>query len=583
MDASGDPPSGGKAPRRPACDNCKERKTRCDRSTPCSYCKASGLDCRLTKTNSTERRQRILISAKYDEAIESINHQLGQVLGMIQSLDLNKNQRNSSSPDSYDASYSLPHGSSDDASQCPPSLSYGFQGEPSFMAHLGSIFDTLGAIASNPAVEGRLGESGSQRITRQLHEAVLSHSPSTSGDSLPLPLHAQHPELKSCQLPAPEMILKIVRFAQIKRQRFFADAAVIDEHEFYELCQQVCFPISLYSFSAWIVVNVGLYGAISLLVTFSLKRGHTARGWRLNCTAARACLDLGMHRLPPGSHDPDTARKRKIFWSIYFAHAAMACTFGRPSSMPLHEITTDRLARPYDLPGMPGKIYSTGFDYSILMAEVHLQLFSAPAKDMPKHVRIKLARKFAGRVAEIHSDLLRIMQSDDGDDSFPEAATLFDILLDSLATIVWQLIPPDDPSSCLGQYHPSCVEAARRMLSSIQRFGTILNSVSFRGWSNFVNMFVTPQNTCSSTSSRLIFLPLQTPVLYALHGLPRPHYKLDHNALNVRSRAPVVCPEPPGVGSRRLAVHQHYLQSLPQSVSNSRVISIGSLPTGPDI
>lgn len=115
-----------------------------------------------------------------------------------------------------------------------------------------------------------------------------------------------------------------------------------------------------------------------------------------------------MHRLPPGVHDPDTARKKKIFWCICSADVGMAYTLGRPCSIPQHEITTDRLARPYDLPGIPGKVYSKGFEYSTLMTEMHPQLFSAAAKDLPKSVRIKLARKFAARVDEIHTDLVRV-------------------------------------------------------------------------------------------------------------------------------------------------------------------------------
>lgn len=91
----------------------------------------------------------------------------------------------------------------------------------------------------------------------------------------------------------------------------------------------------------------------------------------------------------------------------------------------------------------------------------------------------------------------QIMQIDEGDGRFPEAATFFEILLDSLATVIWQLIPPDDPTPYRGQYHPNCVQAARRMLSTIEKFGTMLISTSLRGWTYFINMYVA-HPPCSS-------------------------------------------------------------------------------------
>ena len=50
----------------------------------------------------------------------------------------------------------------------------------------------------------------------------------------------------------------MLRLTQVKRQRFFVDAYIVDEADFSDLCQQVFFAVNPYCSAVWSIVNVGL-------------------------------------------------------------------------------------------------------------------------------------------------------------------------------------------------------------------------------------------------------------------------------------------------------------------------------------
>lgn len=54
-------------------------------------------------------------------------------------------------------------------------------------------------------------------------------------------------------------MLRLLRLAQIERQRFFVDVFVFDEPQFADLCREVFFAINPYTLYTWAVVNVGLF------------------------------------------------------------------------------------------------------------------------------------------------------------------------------------------------------------------------------------------------------------------------------------------------------------------------------------
>lgn len=82
--------------------------------------------------------------------------------------------------------------------------------------------------------------------------------PPSDGKS-PSPFKIQYPELEGRSLPPIDQVLKLLRLAQVEKQRFFVDCSVVDEQEFTEFCQRVYFAVNDYSILSWIIVNIGLF------------------------------------------------------------------------------------------------------------------------------------------------------------------------------------------------------------------------------------------------------------------------------------------------------------------------------------
>ncbi|KAK7438837.1 hypothetical protein Landi51_11484 [Colletotrichum acutatum] len=217
-----------------------------------TLCVASNLTCRLTH-RSSERRQRVLISPRYDEAIESVDRSLKEVSQAVQQLlEINQQKSHSSplvSPPSFIGNHSPNF----------PGLSEGYRGDSSFKAHVHRVTDALKDVAAD--LESTLGDDSALSATMQMIDQATGseeRSPTQTGSSL-LSVQAQLPELGSRSLPSTDRVLKLVRLCQAEKQRFFIDVPVIDEREFGEFCQKVCFAITDFSTVDWIIVNAGLF------------------------------------------------------------------------------------------------------------------------------------------------------------------------------------------------------------------------------------------------------------------------------------------------------------------------------------
>lgn len=150
-------------------------------------------------------------------------------------------------------------------------MSEGYRGDSSFKAHVQKVTDALRGAATN--LEFSMTDpdfDGTISATRIVQEAAnIEETPPSVTDSTTNSLHVQFPELEGRSLPPIEPVLKLLRLAQVEKQRFFIDSVFIGEIEFGELCQRVYFAINDYSLSAWATVNVGLY-----YLFFSLESRH---------------------------------------------------------------------------------------------------------------------------------------------------------------------------------------------------------------------------------------------------------------------------------------------------------------------
>ncbi|KAI1762310.1 hypothetical protein GGR53DRAFT_521728 [Hypoxylon sp. FL1150] len=509
--------------RRPACDNCKTRKTKCDRRSPCASCVTLNVACRSTR-RAPEKRQRVALSSKYDEAVQDVSRQLGDVKEMLQALMLSKD----SSPHSAETSSSehtcntLPPPMIDEQVPSLSSVHEGFNGDSSFQSHAHGVQNVLEATLSSP-----------QAIAELLHGADTNTDTTTADHAVPAPL-----ELGNLPLPPLDVTLKLLRLVKVDRQRFFVDLPIFDEDELVDRCRGVYFATEPVSIWTWIIVNVGLYylfsgaspasckrmgvtpedmrlhgrvlkanaeaamqslrlcsepsmdscRALALLGTFYIKEGHTAIAWRMFSTAARACLDLGFHRLPNEGKGKEITRKREVFWYIYIWERGLAITCGRTPT--IHQY--DRPPRSPALVRDPrdrvfSSLYLAFHSYAILAGEIQQKLFSASARNIPQEKRVAHVRGFAARIMAVQESIKTEELAVWGP-MFDAASALIEINMYSLLALVYRILPPSSP-----QFHPlqcadECVDAARSALSSLLKVGEEMLARDPAGWSKLLNV-----------------------------------------------------------------------------------------------
>ncbi|KAH6630020.1 hypothetical protein B0J18DRAFT_87516 [Chaetomium sp. MPI-SDFR-AT-0129] len=88
----------GEGPARRACDQCRLRKIRCDKDSPCANCKTANRACSSTGAGQRpkEARQRVLISTQYERKIDHFESRLENIENMIRDLAISIHTRSPS-------------------------------------------------------------------------------------------------------------------------------------------------------------------------------------------------------------------------------------------------------------------------------------------------------------------------------------------------------------------------------------------------------------------------------------------------------------------------------------------------------
>jgi hypothetical protein len=230
----------------------------------------AGLECQIAQ-RSLEKRQRVLISSRYDEAMENVERVLQGIRQDVNRLLETNETRLQQSPIQSQAS---------PADKITSHLlevsrtSEGYRGDSSFNAHVKRVRDTLKNAASDigSISASSLGDDdprGDSTTAMDSSGFEISGSPDSSRSSR---VDLQYPELESTTLPPINSVLLLLRLIQDEKQDFFLNMPIINETEFAEFCQQVYFAIRRYSLTTWAIVNVGLF-----YLFVGLKKQHYDR------------------------------------------------------------------------------------------------------------------------------------------------------------------------------------------------------------------------------------------------------------------------------------------------------------------
>lgn len=397
-----------------------------------------------------------------------------------------------------------------------------YEGDSSFYSQSRRIADTLSqAVSSSPNNVSDVQATTAGIVQSLIQDAriadslVQEESKSRSASST----FSQYPELAGLRLPPMDAVLRLLAFAKTSPQRYF-NYPHTDQDEFANLCQKLYFPTRPFTIFAWIIVNCGLFylfrdldashhdklhlrksqvtdivvvcsdnidravsslrfcidpslEAVAALVTagaVNMERANGRVAWKLISAAAMMSIDLGYHRLPPGYGDKQRSQKRKLFWFVLSMDKSLAFNYGRSSTIQDYDVTTERPTAPGDFDGECTLIFHAFIDFASIQYEVYVQLFSATAQRDPLSIRCQRVHDLAMRISHIRERFAALMDQKD---------VVFrgtDICLSSILTLIYRVLPPDDPVGVQGstsegnnplQFHTLCVEAGRTALKAL--------------------------------------------------------------------------------------------------------------------
>ncbi|KAI2602767.1 fungal-specific transcription factor domain-containing protein [Hypoxylon sp. NC1633] len=368
-EANPDSPS----PRR-ACDQCRLRKIRCDKESPCSNCRSAKRSCSSTGAGQKlkEPRQRVLISSQYERKIDSIEERLGGIETLLRNLSP-ISATTASIPETFtrppaDKLTPLSVNSRDDESSTvfDPEDATDFEGNSSLAAHTAFASEFLeNAVQATPLQQ----PGGSPKIEaalstlRQIVSMQESRRTVSISREIRLPGQKQLSKVLLRDLPLPPMPLVADKLRQMTHGPAPLMLAVlycfIDIEKFTDQCRRLYFNADEVTTTTFILVNTGLaylffdaaitaktsdekaqydtyynmcqknfetalanlsflmpatldnIEAFLMAASFSIDISRPSLAWLLASTASDMCRTLGLHQVHSMKDDPPEKKADK--------------------------------------------------------------------------------------------------------------------------------------------------------------------------------------------------------------------------------------------------------------------------------
>ncbi|KAF1815338.1 hypothetical protein P152DRAFT_455055 [Eremomyces bilateralis CBS 781.70] len=502
-------PIGGTLQR--ACDNCKNRKVRCDKALPCSNCKASGTECRTT-VEQREPRQRILISAHYEKKIDSLEEKLNRIEGLLQSLVDSSSTRKSNKSQAGTGYLTPTQSSSNLTPNAQPSpekpVEYGGQLSVNANSIIAQNF-LKDAVASSPYT------SQNPEMTAALYNLQQIVERQRQPQIRPFLGKIANVGISREELPPIDLVLEILR--RLQRTLSFAFLCCFPHMSipvFVEKCKAVYFDPFMVDVATSVIVHGGLaylckeqawmtndpieketfekcitqfranfqkslnemplnmpatgeyIDALLIASSDSMENGRVNQTWTYNSAAVRLCMMLGYHRASTMTDDSIEVRATKhiAFWSAYITDKSLSLRLGRPPAIQDFDVDITPPVR-FGIPEKDIWIDKIGFwvKMSNIEGRVYEELYSPRALKQSTDRRIGTAVQLAQDLEQVGLEATTIEKSSS------EGPDFIKLLLSStvvsrhiVRTLIFYAIPGDSR----GFVNKECLESARSTLAS---------------------------------------------------------------------------------------------------------------------
>lgn len=428
-----------------ACDSCRTRKIRCDRSVPCANCKASKLTCTTSAPAQKAQRQRVHISEEYEKKIDRIEDRLAGIENVLESLasklgDLDI-RRDSVENSSHSRSSRVGTGKSP-GTLTEPATPAPFEGETALNSQsdyarelLAQVVGRTPSIGQNAEIKSALNAL-EELVTQQgqntatagplINRALadINHEnlerPPWSAVALVLDKATKYPTM------AFAVVFPFLKMRNLKE--IFEDAyhnpgtcSVARRLLAYGIMENLFTEFSAFSAGQMEVANFGTYSvlcrrhlqvAMSQLDIFmlpsyenimalvlgaaqSIEMSKPSLSWSLISSAAGLAQNLGYHRINTMTNDAPEDRKAKIyiFWMIYMFDKILALRLGRASVIQDWDISLPFVLSDEGTPHGPegSQMLSYWIKVARVQGQTYEKLFSPAAFLRPPEERTRTA------------------------------------------------------------------------------------------------------------------------------------------------------------------------------------------------
>ncbi|KAL4867487.1 hypothetical protein BDV12DRAFT_119962 [Aspergillus spectabilis] len=553
MDVESQDSDGKEALVRRACDQCRQRKIRCDKRSPCSNCRTSKIICSSTGAGQKARepRKRVLISNEYEKKIDNIDERLGGIEQILRELKagLGTNPRaliyHHATPVSRHMSPSA-HDSKDAMDQQESKT--GFEGNSLMAAQSAYASDFLQTAVSRSPLQMSVSKINTALSTlKQLVSFQDSHDSSARElrFSKKKPLSGCDP--REFNMPPVQAVLSLLRKAKENYGSALQSfCPFIPFDRLADKCREIYFATEDYSDATFIVANGGLYHlfvaagfmtkdralqheyqsyvdlcrnnlettlanlhllmpancdsieALAVGASHAIEISKPSFALTLTSTASRLCQALGYHQWSSMDNISDKEKERRLalFWSIYCMDRALSLRLGRAATIPDYDIDLPTSFAGFDVAEPWRTAFALWIELARIQALVYEKLYCPAALRQGETVRVAEARRLAAqmqdRVMQPFNDIYPLLNN------LPAIEALYircdEVCRFSVLTLIYRAIPPQ--LNTPGTFIEECIEAARNALQAhkscmlLIKEATSATKLSYLHWSILYSPFV---------------------------------------------------------------------------------------------
>ncbi|KAK2025159.1 fungal-specific transcription factor domain-containing protein [Colletotrichum zoysiae] len=508
---------------RRACDQCRTRKIRCDKSSPCSNCRITQRACSSNGVGQKpkEQRHRVLISLQYEKKIDLIEERLSNIEELLRSLANNPQGVSNSSWDASRVRHATPSASTvGDVSiltQDGADSDSAFEGELSLTAH---------TMFASDFIEDAVQRTSLQDVPPNMHAAlsslrqIVTMQSKTSG-TREFRFRTQQPPppggLTDLPMPPMNAVVALLKHMKVSPPSIFSLAcSFLDVDDLAELCRKIYFCTDNFADTTFIIVNGALFylfmeqaylapdadareeferyqhicqsnletalaclplmlpakresiEALLLAAVYSIDVSKASLAWLFTSTAASLCQTLGYHRVSQARSESAGPRdiKTLLFWHVYMLDKTLSLRTGRASVIQDWDVTLPRRVDNTMVADPWGAIITTWIKQAEIAHRVYEQLYSPLAIHQSQEERIETVRRLESEQKAIMAAGSHVREQVLFGLKAMNASSILDIHLrgdemsfHSTMTLIYRALPAPEGSPT--RFSQECIDTAR--------------------------------------------------------------------------------------------------------------------------